>query len=85
VALLTGEDIFPAPTVLRSIHFSIELVPFGLIFQELSAMHQSEVMFSMAAKSEAAATDLSASVIPLGLDQIFLAMHPANFLTSALM
>ena len=44
VSLHTRENIFLGTTILRGVHFPFELHPFGLILQDFSAVHESEIV-----------------------------------------
>ena len=44
VSLHTGRDIFPGTAILKGVHFSFKLHPFGLILQDLLAVHESEIV-----------------------------------------
>ena len=39
-----GGDVFPGTTILRGVHFPFQLHPFGLILQDLPAVHESEIV-----------------------------------------
>ena len=85
VSLHTGGDVFRGTIILRVSIFLLSSIHLGSSFRIFQQCMRVKLCFSTLAKSAAAATDLSASDMPLGLERIISAMYPENLLISALM
>ena len=85
VSLHTGGAFSLEPLFWGVSIFLLSSIHLGSSFRIFQQCMRVKLCFSTLAKSAAAATDLSASDMPLGLERIISAMYPENLLTSALM